>query len=53
MVLPDGVVIGVDEGVPPGSRLSPLLSIIVLDECDTELARRDHRFVRYADDCNV
>jgi hypothetical protein len=33
--------------------LSPLLSIIVLDELDSELARRGHRFVRYADDCNV
>ena len=30
-------------------RLSPLLSNIVLDE----LERRKHRFVRYADDCNI
>ena len=53
VVLPDGVVIGVDEGVPQGSPLSPLLSNVVLDELDAELARRGHRFVRYADDANV
>ena len=33
--------------------LSPLLSNIVLDELDRELERRKHRFVRYADDCNI
>jgi RNA-directed DNA polymerase len=31
----------------------PLLSNVVLDELDRELERRDHRFVRYADDSNV
>jgi len=53
VVLPDGVVIDTTEGVPQGSPLSPLLSNIVLDELDTELARRGHRFVRYADDAKV
>ena len=36
-----------------GGPLSPLLSNIVLDELDEELVRRGHRFVRYADDCNI
>jgi hypothetical protein len=43
----------VDEGTPQGGPLSPLLSNLVLDELDRELERRGHRFVRYADDCNV
>jgi uncharacterized protein YbjT (DUF2867 family) len=30
-----------------------LLSNLVLDELDRELDRRGHRFVRYADDCNI
>ena len=41
------------EGTPQGGPLSPLLSNILLDELDKELERRGHRFVRYADDCNV
>jgi group II intron reverse transcriptase/maturase len=53
VVMPDGVVISTDEGVPQGGPLSPLLSNIVLDELDQELRRRGHRFVRYADDCNI
>ncbi len=53
VVMPDGTRIIVREGTPQGGPLSPLLSNIVLDELDQELARRGHRFVRYADDCNV
>src|SRR6267143_1036027 len=34
-------------------KRSPLLSNLVLDELDRELERRGHRFVRYADDCNL
>jgi len=40
-------------GTPQGGPLSPLLSNIVLDELDKELEKRDHLFVRYADDCNI
>jgi len=53
VVLPDGVVIDSEQGVSQGSPLSPLLSNIVLDELDQELARRGHRFARYADDAKV
>jgi RNA-directed DNA polymerase len=49
----DGLVSATTEGTPQGGPLSPLLSNIVLDEFDRELERRDHRFVRYADDCNI
>jgi len=37
-------------GTPQGGPLSPLLSNIYLNELDRELRRRNHRFVRYADD---
>ncbi len=53
VVLPDGVVISTEQGVPQGGPLSPLLSNVVLDELDRELDRRGHRFVRYADDAKV
>jgi RNA-directed DNA polymerase len=52
-VLCDGLVEAGGEGVPQGGPLSPLLSNLVLDELDRELERRGHRFVRYADDCNI
>lgn len=52
-VMEGGLVSPVDEGTPQGGPLSPLLSNIVLDELDQELERRGHRFVRYADDCNI
>src|SRR5258706_2014615 len=53
VVMPDGVVVSTEEGTPQGGPLSPLLSNIVLDELDRELEERGHRFVRYADDCNI
>jgi len=52
-VMEEGLVSAIDEGTPQGGPLSPLLSNIVLDELDRELEQRGHRFVRYADDCNV
>src|ERR1700745_636691 len=52
-VLENGLVSPTEEGTPQGGPLSPLLSNIVLDELDRELERRRHRFVRYADDCNI
>ncbi len=53
VVMPDGTRVAVQEGTPQGGPLSPLLSNIVLDEMDRELARRGLRFVRYADDSNI
>src|SRR5262245_2879699 len=41
------------QGTPQGGPLSPLLANLLLDELDRELQRRGHRFVRYADDCNL
>lgn len=52
-MLEGGLVTPRTEGTPQGGPLSPLLSNILLDELDKELERRGHRFVRYADDCNV
>ena len=52
-VMINGVVSSMEKGTPQGGPLSPLLSNIVLDELDKELEGRGHRFVRYADDCNI
>jgi RNA-directed DNA polymerase len=52
-VMENGLVSPTDEGTPQGGPLSPLLSNLVLDELDQELEQRGHRFVRYADDCNI
>lgn len=41
------------KGMPQGSPLSPLLSNILLDELDKELAKRELRYVRYADDFSI
>jgi RNA-directed DNA polymerase len=52
-VLSDGLVSPTEEGTPQGGPLSPLLSNLMLDVLDKELEKRGHRFVRYADDCNI
>jgi RNA-directed DNA polymerase len=52
-VMVNGVKRDSEEGVPQGGPLSPLLSNILLDELDKELEERGHKFVRYADDCNI
>ena len=52
-IMDGGVVMERYESTPQGGPLSPLLANVLLDEVDRELERRGHRFVRYADDCNV
>jgi len=52
-VMINGVVMDTEEGTPQGGPLSPLLSNIMLDDLDKELEQREHKFVRYADDCNI
>lgn len=52
-VLIDGIAVTCEEGTPQGGPLSPLLANILLDDFDKELESRGHRFVRYADDCNI
>ena len=52
-VMVNGVLIDTLEGTPQGGPLSPLLSNVILNELDKELEKRELRFVRYADDCNI
>jgi RNA-directed DNA polymerase len=52
-LMADGVVQVRHEGTPQGGPLSPLLANVLLDTVDKALERRQHCFVRYADDCNV
>src|SRR5699024_6698849 len=49
----DGTVYPTEVGCPQGGNLSPILSNIYLDQLDKELEKRGHRFIRYADDCNI
>src|ERR1700681_2556310 len=52
-VMEGSLVSPTEEGTPQGGPLSPLLSNLMLDVLDKELEKRGHRFVRYADDCNI
>ena len=52
-VMADGIVSPTEEGTPQGGNLSPLLSNIYLTRFDRLLEERGHKFVRYADDCNI
>lgn len=52
-IMVNGICVRTEEGTPQGGPLSPLLANILLDDMDKELKSRGHRFVRYADDCNV
>ena len=52
-IMTDGCMIESDKGTPQGGPLSPLLSNIYLTPYDKELEKRGHKFVRYADDCNI
>lgn len=52
-VMIDGLVSPTTEGTPQGGNLSPLLSNIYLTAFDKLLESRGHKFVRYADDCNI
>jgi group II intron reverse transcriptase/maturase len=52
-VMADGLVSQNKQGTPQGGNLSPLLSNIYLTKFDRMLEERGHKFVRYADDCNI
>jgi RNA-directed DNA polymerase len=52
-MLTGDVIIPRGEGTPQGGPLSPLLANLLLDRLDKELEKRQLRFVRYADDCNI
>lgn len=52
-VMINGLISPITEGTPQGGNLSPLLSNIYLTAFDKLLESRGHKFVRYADDCNI
>lgn len=52
-VMEGGIISRSEAGTPQGGNLSPLLSNIYLTKFDKLLESRGHKFVRYADDCNI
>jgi group II intron reverse transcriptase/maturase len=52
-IMAEGIVSQREQGTPQGGNLSPLLSNIYLTKFDRMLEERGHKFVRYADDCNI
>ena len=52
-VMENGIYEATELGTPQGGNLSPLLSNVMLNELDKELANRGLRYVRYADDCII
>ena len=52
-VMINGLISPTTEGTPQGGNLSLLLSNIYLTAFDRMLESRGHKFVRYADDCNI
>lgn len=52
-VMIEGIRVVTEEGTPQGGPISPLLANVMLHDLDVELTKRGHKFVRYADDCNI
>jgi RNA-directed DNA polymerase len=49
-ILDKDIYIETTEGAPQGGPLSPILANVYLNKLDRELEKREHRFIRYADD---
>lgn len=48
-----GVCVVTETGTPQGGPLSPILANLLLDDLDKLLEQSNHKFCRYADDCNI
>ena len=52
-IMQHGVCVRTETGTPQGGPLSPILANLMLHDLDKELEKRNHKFCRYADDCNI